>query len=1043
MRTVTQTLQDAFERQGTYKIVTKLSIEPTRVYFDSNDITDNSPTWAPAAGMSDTPIPQDIIVSNSKVLTVYTKDADLKYMWSDSDIERSLSIATDNFSKVGIVSDKLFYVESSGNLKRSSWSAVSDVITLSGTETIATGISNASVCAISTTECVSFWLDQGGIRATYCYFDSTWQSHETDYRFMVPDALITDPYRTNFCASVKFNGDIFVYCSMPSGIVKGCKFDGTLEKWGNLFDAVQADLSIFSISNAIVSNNKIHLCGQFSRTEELDTGSVTNMVLDSLDGEVFAIERLSLVATTGDRWLIAQDQSTLYFAASNKSCSVAAPKGYDDTPDALEIDQDDIITLELTDELASSEMFCDIKNGDEQYKGHALLKKGNLITIEVGYKTSAGNEMVLGGTYILDEIHSSNTDGERTLEISATHTGIWHIDRIASPFYYEIIGKSFVYDDVDELDNLYVAPNTGMFTGVAAFDFWDCAPFEPDGTVTGIDIIGEYGGPEPYHAVASHKLGIKTADFGNSIVGNRPVATGDPVMLSVYGWCKTSVSAHSPDTISAYLIIDREIDSATGETEEQTLLYDSLLTTSSWPLKFVDEVTGSYPIQYQFNLNEGDIIKRVGLVFQAANDTIFLPERVDIEGAGYSRDSSYSNTSWEVVDDGLQIPGAARPYVMLSTRPYSSFEFSVFATFSRSIGAVPNTSHTYSGVIGLAKDGANYLAARYCWQTSHIEIISVRHNLVKVLAYTTLPIVSDNTISIAFVHKGGKLMVHAKVDDTWGTSVLEYDWQSSDGAMSTSSTGIMHVGIYGEIDLPKFHTLYYYPDKSDGIAISPDSYLYALDEFPYSGKVQIGENVYSYYGKSSNRINNPFYGPGRTLGPYSGVKEDYSGLDDEIDDWNEDDPGISSRFFNLRSSEPEGESGYLDKRHIISANGENRLLGDDTNIAARWMTDRSRFMSSSYGQYVFIDNGTKIYISMGLMELELLIGDESNIEEGELCHIYTTETLMLSEFGATNLSKNVTVRDMLRFVCASVGADAQFSGDTTGNVQASASGESI
>jgi hypothetical protein len=1037
MRTTTETLQQAIEQEGTYDIIPRLVIKPTRVYFSA--FTDNAPAWALGAGLQDEPTPQDVISPTvGNILTVYPSGGQLKYMWSGSATEANLGVSTFDHSKPGLFGDKIFYLDTNvgaDNLRRLTWEDdPRDGMTITATELIDTISTSSSIHALSDTEAVVTSVDEGGIRATYYHLQGTWDSYPMPGRFMAPTELITDPYWTNFSAAVKFNGDIYVFASMPDGTVQGCKYDPTIGVWSKVFISVQADLSRFRITNAIVTDGRIHLSGQFTRTDEFDSGAVHNFVLESVTGGIFAIERTSLVARTGHRWLLCQNGNTLYFCDTNRIASVAASTKYTATPTTLSIPGDDILYVSTSDSSsANAGLEVGLKSGDEVYEAHALVKRWNLVDLYIGYRTSVGIEEVLWGSYVIDSISKGRADGERNLSFQAIADSLWRIERIPSPVYAEILGKTIVYDDLDELDNMYVAPNAGLATDMLAVDFWGSEPFSPDGTVTGIDLINSEGSIEPHTSYRDHKVGVQTEDIRKKFSSSAYPFTRGSVRVSIFGWCRTLETGHQNDTVTPVLIIED------SEGDEQNIDTGTLVSESAkWPQIYVDQVGGNEPIEYDFTLSDGDQIKSIGLVFEASNGTVFLPARVELRGVVFNRRGSDENQPWDVVDGGFELPGSARPYVMFSVRPYSTFDFNAQAAFKIDPGRVPNNWNTYFGLVGLASDGANYIAGRYCWQTKTAEIIKVRDNEVTVLAYSRYDILPElDETTLKFTHKDGKFSLFGKISDTWVPAILEYEWQAADGAMCMSEDGIMHVGIYGHISVPYFHILDLDPDRSDGVGIAPVLPTHNLDYFPNAGKIRIGECVYNYNGKSNWQIREPVFSNDSALGPYPGVPD--------VDGDEEDTPGINMAFFNYVHGEAQQYSAdYVSKGHLIAINGSNRILGDGTHFSSRWFEgDRSRWFSNSLGTATFVSGSSKCYIARGLLNLVLADGDERNYSEGDLCALFTTDQIIATSFSGGNLSPIVTVRDMLERVCATVGVQATFPGDRQSTIAASPTGVEV
>ena len=94
-----------------------------------------------------------------------------------------------------------------------------------------------------------------------------------------------------------------------------------------------------------------------------------------------------------------------------------------------------------------------------------------------------------------------------------------------------------VFDDVDELDNLYVASGAGQSTRKFYLNFWNSEAFEPDEDTTGIQLCDDDGSLGPYTANGIHTLGVKTEDIKEQYAAKAYPVTDGTVTVSIYGWC--------------------------------------------------------------------------------------------------------------------------------------------------------------------------------------------------------------------------------------------------------------------------------------------------------------------------------------------------------------------------------------------------------------------------------------------------------------------------------------------------------------------------
>ena len=1036
MRDITETLRVAIEDKATYKNAVKLRFRKNRTYFMADDLTDNSPAWAQGSGVSEQPIPQSVHYVDGKLLTLVSKDDEISYFWQGDSTERTIAISQQSTGRVALFGDYLFCADTSGNIKRHLVSVVDGVIAIVSSETIATLANNVSLSALSESEVVAFYVDEGGVRATYYSLDGTWGSSSMPVRFMHPYEIVTDDYWSNFSAAVLFNGNVYAYQSMNDGATRCCVYNKTSLSWTDIAISVAADLSRFLIGNAIATDVGVHLSGQFVRTENLDSGYVFNMVLSSKDGVVFALDRSSMVSRSGNRFLIAEDGTNLYVSSFNKTISFSMTGKFSNTTAYLEVSGDDIIDIGIVDQVDSGiTVDVSLRAGDEKYFDSEYVARGNIVTVYFGYLTSVGNEYIALGDFFVDEVEMEWGDGDRYFSLALTNLEMWKLKRIPSPLYTEIVGQSFIYDDANELDNLYIGPKSGLGNKIVPLHFWDCEPFEPDETVEGVSIIDtEDAGPLPYEAIGSHKYGIKCKDIYDMYFNPYPEAVGTSVEVWLYGWSKTKTAGAHNDEILAYIEVEYEDDE--GEVIDEWIEANSTLSEySRLPQYYINAEVGSYPIKWDFVVQKNYKIKNVGFVLEQSTDTIFMPERAELRGTSYSRDDAYGNTPWDSENDTISLTRAGRPFVMLSVKPYSAFEFSAMASFERDGGKSPNRFSTYCGVIGLAEDGSNFVAARYLWQQNQIQIIKVRNNSVTVLASSFVKVHNTNSLTLCLESRGGVLGVKTRVDGCWSPPILIYEWKASDGPMSTSSDDIMHVGILGEIDLPKFNIIGFDLEDSDGIGIAPDIEHYVLRDFPSAGSVRIRDNVYSYGRKSSVKYDAQFIPYYTVFGPYPCVQQP---------DGDEVDGKIVCAYTRYSETEFNSVKSYEGKGYLLCVKGENYELGLGSLYSASWkVNNECDFFTKNIIAWSSYNNAAKLYITRGLLDIKRVEGEIYSHSDGEMCTLFTTEKITLTEFAATNLSTETTIKDMIRRICANVGATAVFSGDKTETLTLSESEQQI
>ena len=184
-RTITGTALAALQNPHGYKLLARMDVYPSRVFFDT--ITrDNPITGADIIPAGDNPMRQDIVHSTAGLVTFYG-DGSLKYAVDGN--ATPVTTTTSTTQKPGVIGSTIFVIEGA-NCKRYSinWTQISNLETapLSLQATLTPTDTPVTVHALSATECVTINDGDGGFSVSY--FNGTTEVL-SDVRFMFPSAV--------------------------------------------------------------------------------------------------------------------------------------------------------------------------------------------------------------------------------------------------------------------------------------------------------------------------------------------------------------------------------------------------------------------------------------------------------------------------------------------------------------------------------------------------------------------------------------------------------------------------------------------------------------------------------------------------------------------------------------------------------------------------------------------------------------------------------------------------------------------------------------
>ena len=1032
MRTVTTTLRDIMISGQSYRPYAKAVIKKGRVFF-SAATRDFSP-GTPSATIQTAPIPQDVCYSPTvgALYTAYVDELKVKLV-KDGDVTVITPYETTNYlntlatNKPSMIDGYIFYVDSDGYFKRA-YMDMADVGAensdcIDGWSNIASH-SQGSAFAFSATQAALLKFDEGGLRPFVYTYDGSWAESEAPGRFIFPaDPLAsTDLYAPVYAAAVKLGNSIFIYArNHETGGIDGIKYDTVSGMWTDTFEAVPADLSDFYPTNATLTpTGEIILAGQFQRDEtELGTGqTIRNLALRSKDGFTFSMDRFTLFSNLGYRFHVEVYGSNFYASDGNLVVAEEAPAWMISSPTTLAISQDDIISVSYRDRPGMSEAQMEIANADFAYDSEALMAKNNQLILYLGYSSNNTIEWVQYGTYIIDSKRKTTADGQHTLSLALVSEGFWKAGAITYPLYTELDSRHAVFDDVDELDNMYVAPDDASTEGVLSIDFWGAGPMVLSG-VTGHDPngAGSKVAFDPTTVSGSHTKGVMTQEIkvANAWAANPVVDESVSVELSIYGWCRTTETGKVNDTVEPVLIVE---DANGDERYVRGSVYGTLDSTYDvFPQTYYDEVAGSDPIVYTFSsgIEEGEKIKRIGIIFSNTDSSQIYLERVDI--TGLEREAPIGNKVWTDVEDGLKVPDGARPHIMFSQIPTFDKNFSASAKFK------VTGDNTYFGIVGLATDAANYIAGRINVPDSKAELIKVRDGATTVLASSSFTPRSE--IELYLKHEDG-YFVFSYWDgaELFSPGLVTYDWPSAQGRMSLSDDEIRHVGVYGWMDIPYFEIVGYHFGRSRGIGFAPGQPSSRFSRFPTTGgRLLIGDNEYEY--TSYTNYITP-RGPYQLRNFYQ-WDQVYCVPSMQHQKW-----AIEFTLFHYT-----GWATTLYEDYLIATDGGDSWICTETCWKPRRRTkgvyhwvdgDRSRFYSDDLKRYS-MGNQTKVFILPHFYGIKLINGETQFHPSGEIAKLKTNDSIMLTQFTASGGYRDISLESILSTLTAYAGAEASFPGN--------------
>ena len=909
----------------------------------------------------------------------------------------------------------------------------------------------ASMHILNSTMIACIYVKGGGFAARIYHNSGGWHlESEWDNAMIFPTVSLEVPSQTVFyTAAANLGGSsydtVFYFTSPEDGSVWGVRYNPTTQRWSDTFLALQSDMSEFRCLNAILYNGNVLLVGQFSRNGDDIKHNPVGMVLKSTDGgKTFSIDQYSLISKLGYRFVGCISSNTFYFSDMNRIGVVEVGANFGNTSASSTVITN-VGSFSANSAINNAEASLDLKAGDESYIGDSNVARLNRCKIEIGYLDEVtGTDYIRYSdydTYIIQSVEPTFADGVRTFVLALVQEGFWRLQTQTPPYYTEIIGKSGIFDDLDDYGNMFVSGGAARTYTRFAMDLWGSDGWALDSTMTPLSILAQGGVDACLHTGGSSIEAFKSADIKESLGSqDYPELTAQTATAEIYGWarCAYGTTGDNNVTVGMGVYIDR------GGVE-MYLPCTLTSTYSRWTKNYPDSAAGSVPITYTLGTTEqptqvGDKIKNFTIMISGADSSKWYIESIRVSNdikIGFA-DDTWSNMDVIEADGsstgGYELPGYGR-YIMLSSKPYSAFDSIIGATFQAIPGDDPTDTYGTSGcgLVLLAEDADNCLVVRWSIIDDTIYLVKVRNGVETSLDSGSS--VGGNIIRIVAIHKGINIRVLAtSLDALSYQEVINYDWNQHD-PMATIGEESLHVGIYMEKSPANFRTSGFGVDDGNVIPVLIGEDVTAgFDNFTSTGKASINDHVYSYGGKSASAW---------MRGPYQ-FRSSYT-TGEHVHDGVTYPPG---NYYDIRlySNVSNGSNSTLFQGYAFASNvGFTRKINLDdwqTGIPDGDWNDGGPSARSSHTDSV---SNEKEHTSLGKLALSdkiyivpslYAIGSADakapiSHSWGARCYQYATEVYRCFEFFGFSGDNELTVKNMIDKVARSVGAEATFSGDFT------------
>jgi hypothetical protein len=552
-------------------------------------------------------------------------------------------------------------------------------------------------------------------------------------------------------------------------------------------------------------------------------------------------------------------------------------------------------------------------------------------------------------------------------------------------------------------------------------DFWNHEGYaNTEEGITAIDL--NYNGGVSHTTISgAHKVAMITKDDLSDKLNSatNPKITGTTLTVKLYGWSRALAIGQANDIVNLILV--------TCDEDGNNELTEITTDTQNWPITYPYQGAGIKPITLTLTGQTVErFIKKVGVVFEQSVGTNFTIARVEfVNNVELPISLSLANTPWSVEADGtFKVPGSGQPFIMFAQKPYNAWNFTLTSLFENTVTGGVTGYATAVGLVGLAQDAANYVLARFDKTSGKVQLVKSRNGIETVLDEATPGWTIEDIQGIQFIHRDGHFTIMMYRDSTTQYEmVLEHDWIAADGFMYTSAISTRKCGIYGAILSPFVRTLSYASgsqdtvSNSDGLPIDP---LADITDFPSSGNLRIGDNVYSYSGKLAHAsyVDGPYQF--RTCGIYPPpFGNGQAGLECLAFDWYAAENLYAGKFISIDNGSTYICSASLWRVFTTTHNVKNYILGRSRHYSSNNSIGRS---TATLANKIMLGIG-------GFTGVGLISGTQTRHPVGEYAFLELSGTIKCFWFMGTGGESDTTIRDLINTIHAFSGARATFPGD--------------
>lgn len=708
-RVVTAQSTTAIETALTFRLSARLTAYKSRTFFSLASLTDMGPSYARPEFDTENPLPEAFGVLSTG--THYTASVDrdgtlyLAYEGSSTPVNPD-SLTADIKCRPGIFGDYVYFFNGTAwrriQIDPAALEAGNPSCVL-GNVSFYAGTNLGAIYPISLNEAILLEIYEGAIRIVYHTYGTGTET--APGRIFNPATVLTTteddhPFLTHFGGACKIGTTIYAYFSQYDGTVLAIKREGKI--WSDFITCVPADLSKFLVGNVFAYNNQIFMVGDFQRTEDFASNARRTLLMKSIDGFSFSIDRKTLVSTVGYRFLAALDGTDIIYSASNRYFREIAPyQVIGESTTAVSIPM-----LDLSGSVNGWSAKCGV--GDEVLLSEPIIDTGVFAKLEVGIHDGSSpipwikyHDVVIGG------IKKGIYDGQRAMELSLLPDAAWHTAMMSHPFYMQILGKSGTHDPLKSFTNLYKLDElTGTPWSLTA-DFWNV-----EGNSAG---YGEH--------LASTSTDFWSLDLLTTMADYPEFGPDASYVMNLYGWSragKPDTNPNTPDPTSTSADNDNfygllEVEDTTGNISTIVTTIGNLVSTHAHPPQtyFTEGVrAGSYPVAYNVpNPGEGSKIRKVGIRVRssASGRTTFAVERVEMPAitANFLNLTSEKTPGWSLSQPQVKWGLVENATLDISNPNNAEPQTTITTTYT------PKNGYAYAivvaGQIGFTRNGIRYL----------------------------------------------------------------------------------------------------------------------------------------------------------------------------------------------------------------------------------------------------------------------------------------------------------------------------------------------